>query len=76
MTRPRIEVRRFASYDAFFRRRKYRMQQAALNPADTPTQRLKRLASMRPQAFGQRPAILHRRQRRATPANGTIAERA
>ncbi len=52
------------------------MQQAALNPADTPTQRLKRLASMRPQAFGQRPAVLHRRQRRATPANGTIVERA
>lgn len=52
------------------------MQQAALNPADTPTQRLKRLASMLPQAFDQRPAVLHRRHRRATPADGTIAERA
>ncbi|MDB0542905.1 hypothetical protein ACYT84_17985 [Ralstonia solanacearum] len=52
------------------------MQQAALNPADIPTQRLKRLASMRPLAFGHQPSALYRRHRRATPANGTIAERA
>ncbi|OKA46609.1 hypothetical protein B7R77_24360 [Ralstonia solanacearum K60] len=76
MARPRIEVRRFASYDAFFRRRKHGMLHAALKPAGISTQRLKRVASMRPLAFGHQPSVLYRRHRRAMPANGTIAERA